>query len=152
MRDGLVDQKTYSMPDSLHQLPHPTAPRQVGLIDIFLPFFPLEASHLRTLFDARLERRSRALTQAGMGRLAWDAATLDFLVSHVEFDGAYPLEGAKEVAVVLTKTVSRPVRRWAEEQGRRGRTAVGKGEEADLPRCTLQVVKPLGRSRQLVCA
>ncbi|KAL6766902.1 hypothetical protein ACKKBG_A37835 [Auxenochlorella protothecoides x Auxenochlorella symbiontica] len=127
--------------------------KMVGLVDIFLPFFPLEASHLRALFEARLERRSQALAQAGVGRLMWDAAVLDFLISHVEFDGAYPLEGAKEVAVVLTKTVSRPVRRWAEKQQRRQAPAsAGKGEGADVSHCTLQVVKPLGRSRQLVCA
>lgn len=126
---------------------NPSRSPQVGLIDIFLPFFPLERQHIRELFDLRLRGRSEALVQAGLGRLAWDKGLIDHLTGLVEFDGAYPIEGAKEVGITLTKTVSRPVRLWAQRHpARPGRP------EAELPLCTLRVHAQPGAAPAVVCA
>ena len=45
--------------------------------------------------------------------LSWDSATVDMLASKVEYegDGGYAIEGAKEAPVVLSRYVSRALRR-----------------------------------------
>ena len=123
--------------------------KMVGLIDIFLPFFPLEAAHLRELFVRRLAERGEALEAAGLGRLSWEPAVIDHLLALVEFDGAYPIEGAKEVGILLSKTVSRPVRVWA-EAARQFQMKGGSG--TTLPECRLTVVRPKGLPPYLTCA
>lgn len=79
---------------------------------MFLPFFPLERQHIRELFELKLRQRSKELDEAGIGRLAWDDVVVTDLLQRVEFEGPYPIEGGKEVGMVLTKHVSRPVRAW----------------------------------------
>ncbi|KDD73337.1 hypothetical protein H632_c2280p1 [Helicosporidium sp. ATCC 50920] len=75
---------------------------------MFLPFFPLERQHIRELFELKLRQRSKELDEAGIGRLAWDDVVVTDLLQRVEFEGPYPIEGGKEVGMVLTKHVSRP--------------------------------------------
>lgn len=126
--------------------------KMVGLIDIFLPFFPLEAEHLRALFESRLKERSEALEASGIGRLVWQSEVVDHLLSLVEFDGAYPIEGAKEVGILLTKTVSRPVRLWAERVHGPGGNRREHAAAHVLPECRLVVVRPPSRPPSLECA
>ena len=112
---------TQTTPSTLISPPHAAClsltAYQVGLIDFFLPFLPLERRHVRQLLDMRLrERAEEALVQEGLGGLTWDKSVLDFLASRVDFDGEYPVEGAKEVGTLITRYVSRPLREWAEAQ------------------------------------
>lgn len=47
------------------------------------------------------------------------------LLAQVDFDGAYPIEGAKEVGTLMTRYVSRALRPWSGQLG-----APGKGAKA----------------------
>lgn len=62
----------------------------MGLVDFFLPFFPLERRHIRQLFDMRLAERSAALEAEGLAGLAWDEGVVDFLTAKVEARGGAP--------------------------------------------------------------
>ncbi len=56
---------------------------QVGMIDFFLPYLPLEASHIRRLFGMRLAEEAETLARWPRCRLTWGEAEIDFLVSKV---------------------------------------------------------------------
>ena len=105
--------------------------RAVAAVDWFLPFLPLHLSHVRALLARRLaDRAARAEAEAGL-RLVWDDGVLDFLADRVDVgeplglglglggeasgSGAgsaalYPIEGAREVATLVTRYVTRAVR------------------------------------------
>ena len=89
--------------------------KMVGLVDFFLPFFPLERKHVKELFELRL-REKAAVVQAQLRRstspFTWDAAVVDFLTKKVDFEGPYPIEGGKEVGTLMSRYVSRAVREW----------------------------------------
>lgn len=91
---------------------HADTLKMVGMIDFFLPYLPLEAGHMRRLFHMRLRDEARALRGRHRCRLTWGPAELDFLVSKVDFEGSYTIEGAKEVSTVMTRHVSRLLRPW----------------------------------------
>eukprot|EP00884_Botryococcus_braunii_P017254 jgi/Botrbrau1/4211/Bobra.0044s0014.1 len=81
---------------------HSDTLKLIGLVNLFLPFFPLERRHLITLFKKEVARRAPALTASPQ--------VFDFLADKVDFEEGYPIEGAKEVATVMTRYVSRPVK------------------------------------------
>jgi hypothetical protein len=113
----------------------------VGLIDFFLPFMPLEASHLRELLRRGLEQRGAALA-AGRGvALAWDARLEGWLLERVELDGPYPLEGAKQVENLLTRHTARILRRCCDGggPGSAGGAAGVAGADVARRRLTLRV-------------
>jgi hypothetical protein len=56
---------------------------QVGMIDFFLPYLPLERAHIRRLFDMRLRDEAALLRRRHRCLLRWGAPELDFLVSKV---------------------------------------------------------------------
>lgn len=85
--------------------------KMTSLVDFFLPYLPLEAPHLRQLLVRGLQRRGAALAADKRLTLAWDDRALEFLLSKVEFDGRYPLEGAKQVESVLTRYTARILRK-----------------------------------------
>lgn len=82
-----------------------------GLIDFFLPYFPLERVHIRELLERGLKQRSSQLLADKAVSLAWSEVVLTFLLSRVEFDGLYPLEGAKQVEAILTRYTARILRK-----------------------------------------
>ncbi|KAK9819389.1 hypothetical protein WJX81_001102 [Elliptochloris bilobata] len=84
--------------------------KSVGLVDFFLPFLPLERRHLVALFEARLRERRDAWRRAEGAELAWAPDVSDFLADRVDYDGAFPIEGAKEVATLMTRYVTRALR------------------------------------------
>jgi hypothetical protein len=109
--------------------------KMVGLVDFFLPFFPLEESHVRRLFAHRLAERGAELAAEGLGGLAVDPKVVDFLVARVDFEGRFPIEGGKEVGTLVTRHASRPLRGWAaarRAEAAAARTAGGK-RGAPLP-------------------
>ena len=112
--------------------------KMVGLVDFFLPFFPLERPHVRRLFEMRLAERARALAERRLGGLAWDESVLEFLTQRVEYGGEYPIEGGKEVATLVTLHVSHPLRKWAKAQEARLQAALGR----------MQVVERWGSRRE----
>lgn len=106
---------------------HADTMKMVGVVDLFLPFFPLERAHVGRLFAMRLRDRGDALAAARLGGLGWGAGVVEFLTNKVEFDGAYPIEGGKEVATRVTVHASRPLRAWAAAQEARLAEALQRG-------------------------
>jgi len=86
--------------------------KTLSLIDMYVPFLPLERRHVRTVLEAHLlERRLRGVQAREFANLTWSRDVLDFLVERVEFEGAHAIEGAKEAPVVLSRHVSSALRR-----------------------------------------
>jgi DNA polymerase III delta prime subunit len=100
--------------------------KMVGLVDFFLPFFPLERKHIKELFELRLQEKAAAVqkqlklsassSSSSTPLIKWDAAVVDFLTGKVDFEGPYPIEGGKEVGTLMSRYVSRPVREWTAAQ------------------------------------
>lgn len=100
--------------------------KMVGLVDFFLPFFPLERTHVHELFELRLRekvdavetqlKRSSSNKENSEKKIIWDDKVLEFLTSKVDFEGPYPIEGGKEVGTLMSRYVSRPVREWTAAQ------------------------------------
>lgn len=51
----------------------------------------------------------------------------------VDFEGAYPIEGAKEVATLMTRYVSRALRTWSSQQAARKQLMVAGGKNQKKP-------------------
>jgi ATP-dependent Clp protease ATP-binding subunit ClpA len=86
--------------------------KTLSLVDLYVPFLPLERDHVRAVLEAHLlERRRRGVRELEFANLTWSKDVLDFLVERVEFEGDYAIEGAKEAPVVLSRHVSRALRR-----------------------------------------
>ena len=86
--------------------------KTLSLVDLYVPFLPLERDHVRMVLEAHLlERRRRGVRELEFANLTWSKDVLDFLVERVEFEGEYAIEGAKEAPVVLSRHVSRALRR-----------------------------------------
>ena len=86
--------------------------KTLSLVDLYVPFLPLERDHVRAVLEAHLlERRMRGVRELEFANLTWSKDVLDFLVERVEFEGEYAIEGAKEARVVLSRHVSRALRR-----------------------------------------
>ena len=62
---------------------HADTLKMVGLIDFFLPFFPLERAHVRAAFNLRLKQRAAALWDAEGVELKWSDAVIAFLTERV---------------------------------------------------------------------
>lgn len=90
--------------------------KMVGLVDFFLPFFPLERKHVIELFELRLREKLTAAEVQRLGRIEVDPGVADFLTDKVEFEGPYPIEGGKEVGTMMTRYVTRPLREWVNAQ------------------------------------
>lgn len=97
--------------------------KMVGLVDFFLPFFPLERKHVHELFELRLKEKVAAVetqlrrsSRRGGLPIIWDPAVVEFLTCKVDFEGPYPIEGGKEVGTLMSRYVSRPVREWTAAQ------------------------------------
>lgn len=82
----------------------------LNLVDFYLPYFPLERAHIQALFERLLEARA-----ASEGPLSWDPRLPAFLAGRVDYEGGYPIEGAKEVRAVMTRYVSTALRAWARD-------------------------------------
>lgn len=124
--------------------------KMVGLVDFFLPFFPLGRDELIKVVDLRLNEKIDGATKGGTrGRLRWSPEVADFLLENVDFEENYAVEGAKEVETVITRYVSRPVRVWAtemEEKMAQAKTKEEKKREAGRVEGRLVVKKSGGDS------
>ena len=54
------------------------------------------------------------------------------LNAQVDFDGDFPIEGAKEVATIMTRYVSRALRHWTATQAALTPAAGGRGKQSPL--------------------
>ena len=89
--------------------------KAVGAIDVFVPFVPLDREAVKSIVHAQLEQRGkRKAERRELRRLEWDDAVLERLVDEVEFEGDFAIEGGKEVAIVLSRCVTRALRLLAE--------------------------------------
>ena len=71
-----------------------------NIIDCFLPFFPLERSHIRELIEMSLESARQLISK---GSLQWDADFIEYYVNQVHFDGAYAVDGAIDAGLAYKK-------------------------------------------------
>lgn len=86
--------------------------KTLSLVDLYVPFLPLERRHVRTVLEAHLlERRLRGVQAREFASLSWSSDVVDFLVERVEFEGVHAIEGAKEAPVVISRHVSRALRK-----------------------------------------
>jgi len=96
--------------------------KTLSLIDVMVPFLPLERAHVRTVVAAHLRERASLGVAAGeFLSLRWDSAVLDFLTDRVELEGSqegrlHAVEGAREVSGVLTRHTSGLLREAARGQ------------------------------------
>ena len=92
-----------------------------------MPFVPLDRAAVKAIVHAQLERRGETKkARRELARLEWDDRVLEALVNEVEFEGEYAIEGGKEVAIVLSRCVTRALRVLAEtEIARAGTDGVG---------------------------
>jgi len=81
--------------------------KSLSLIDMFVPYFPLDRQAIRQVLQRSIQRRVKALNK-GRGkqhRITVSEEVLEFLCDKIEWDGAYAVEGAKEVATVIRRHV-----------------------------------------------
>jgi hypothetical protein len=99
--------------------------KTLSLIDLYVPFLPLERRHVAAVLEQHLrERRDRGVRAGEFSALSWDAAVLDFLTDRVEFEDVHAIEGAKEAPVVLTRHVSHALRQRARHEQDPGAAAL----------------------------
>lgn len=72
-------------------------PKFVNQIHYFIPFFPLDRSHLRTLIEMKMQF-SQIYVSKGMVR--WTSETIDFFLDKVNFDGKFAVDGALDAELV----------------------------------------------------
>jgi hypothetical protein len=92
--------------------------KAVGSVDLFAPFLPLTKKSVAKVIEAHLRERTRAKRRAGeLRRLTWSRPdVVDFLVSQVEFEKEHAIEGGKEAGGVLSRWVTRALRRLAQAE------------------------------------
>lgn len=90
--------------------------KMVGHVDHFLPFFPLEKEHIKSIFELRLRKRSDELREQKLGALHWDESITDFLAGKVQYENGFAIDGGKEVGTLMTAYVTYPVRKWTRLQ------------------------------------
>lgn len=116
--------------------------KAVGAIDLFVPFVPLDRVAVKSIIHGQLERRGALKKRRSeLRRLEWDDKVLDRLVDEVEFEGEYAIEGGKEVAIVLSRCVTRAIRLLSEREIERAGTD-GVGSPARALRDRVVRLKP----------
>lgn len=89
--------------------------KTVSLINMFLPFLPLERPQVEDIIDLNMRRRlEHRINKGELAGLHWDSSVLQFLSSKIEFDGNYAIEGAKEVSTVLARYVTRALKEYTQ--------------------------------------
>ena len=71
-----------------------------NLIDCFLPFFPLERSHIRELIVMSLKSAQQLVSD---GHLHWNDEFIEYYVNQVHFDGAFAVDGAIDAQLAYKK-------------------------------------------------
>ena len=92
--------------------------KAVGSVDLFAPFLPLTRKSVGEVIEAHLRERTRVKRRAReLARLTWARPdVVDFLVSQVEFEKEHAIEGGKEAGGVLSRWVTRALRRLAQAE------------------------------------
>lgn len=91
--------------------------KAVGAVDLFVPFFPLDRAAVARVIESHLRERA-ALKRANgeLRKLTWHPDAIDFLVSQVEFEREHSIEGGKEAPAVLSRWVTRALRRLIQSE------------------------------------
>jgi len=128
--------------------------KAVGAIDLFVPFVPLDRVAVKSIIHGQLERRGAIKKRRGeLRRLEWDDKVLDRLVDEVEFEGEYAIEGGKEVAIVLSRCVTRAIRLLSEREiERAGTDGVGSPARALRDRVVRLKPNPIGSPAPITAA
>jgi ATP-dependent Clp protease ATP-binding subunit ClpA len=92
--------------------------KSLSLVDMFVPYFPLDRSAISKIIDKSIQKRVDMVNRARERPItvAMSDAVLDFLVSKIEWDGQYAVEGGKEVATVIRRHVFGPLYQLTEEE------------------------------------
>jgi hypothetical protein len=91
--------------------------KMTSLVDFYLPYFPLGRPEMKELFRKGLVAMAADLEHSKGAQLLWGEPAVEFLLNKVEFDGKYPLEGAKPVERLLTRYLDRLIRELPVAQG-----------------------------------
>lgn len=88
--------------------------RTLGMIDMFVPFFPLRAEDIRALFEMLLRARAHAeaVQRRAVRAMTWDEDVVAFLASRVEYEDGFAIEGAKEGRATMSRHVTRAIHAW----------------------------------------
>lgn len=117
--------------------------KSVSLIDMFVPFLPLERENVEDIIDLNLQRRRQHRIGRGeMVDLKWDKSTIEFLSSKIEFDGLYAIEGAKEVGTVLARYVTRALKHFARSSSKENLSTIYLGVAQDNKGLLAQEMQP----------
>ena len=92
--------------------------KAVGSVDLFAPFLPLTRRSVADVIEAHLRERTRVKRRSDeLSSLTWTRPdVVDFLVSQVEFEKDHAIEGGKEAGGVLSRWVTRALRRLAQAE------------------------------------
>ena len=88
--------------------------KTIGMIDIFVPFFPLSERDIRELFEMLLRMRQHVevVQRRSVRGMSWDDDVATFLASRVEYEAGFAIEGAKEGRATMSRHVTRAIHAW----------------------------------------
>ncbi len=119
--------------------------KSLSLIDMFVPFFPLDRPAILEIARKSVETRvgmvNRARAAAGrppvVVALPPPEDVLAFLADKIEWDGQYAVEGGKEVATVIRRHIFGLLYRLAEDGGEEEKEdgAPGEAERGERAGC-----------------
>ena len=105
--------------------------KAVGAVDMFVPFFPLTRSAVARVIESHMRERASMRTSNGeMRTMTWQPDVVDFLVGEVEFEREYAIEGGKEAPAVLSRWVTRALRRLNAAEAERARLRAARAAAA----------------------
>lgn len=87
--------------------------KTLGMIDMFVPFFPLQRMDIEKLFENLLTMRSDfEINKGSIRSMTWHKNVVKFLASRVEYEGEFSIEGAKEGRPTMSRHVTRAIHEW----------------------------------------
>ena len=87
--------------------------KAIGMIDMFVPFFPLGVADIQALFAMLLAQRARfEVRRQAVRSMRWDADVASFLATKVEYEDGFAIEGAKEGRPTMSRHVTRAIHSW----------------------------------------
>ena len=92
--------------------------KSLSLIDMFVPYFPLDRAAISQIMDKSIQKRVDMVNKARERpiQVVTSEPVLTFLASKIEWDGEYAVEGGKEVATVIRRHVFGPLYQLKEEE------------------------------------
>ena len=92
--------------------------KSLSLIDMFVPYFPLDESAILLVIEKAIEKRVELVNKCRKRpiEVLVGKDVLRLLAGKIEWDGEYAVEGAKEVATVIRRHVFAPLYKLTESE------------------------------------